>query len=500
MSHPNILFIVWDACRLDAASKYAPNLATLAEDNLWFENAITPGGYSFPAHASLVTGEYPHEHGMFSRTDEFRSLPLLDELGERGYTRYGVSANGFASPRYRFDEPFDEFYNTQGQMVYPEGLDVHGYARRVEDEAGEEFSTEDVNYTDLLQATLSHDRPLKSLANVAAAGVSELASAYPVLRNVPHPRFNQYHEFAYSPRQNTEKIASILEREENRDTPFFLFTNYMDAHHPYAPPKRFQREFCERTFTYRELTELAESSHPWGFMQQVQAGEPPEQEWIEQIRGLYAGEVKRADEHLGTLLETLERTGLDENTLVVVTADHGENLGETDEIGETRMGHECSASDHLLRVPLVVAHPRLDGRTVREYVSLKDLSALFTEGLDRVLRSGGDDLGCLVPEDGIVASEVPPPANEALVEKYPDLGGILSRSIVATYTDGWKLVKTSNGLERAWNDGAERPVGDAPEELVETCRDNLDSLVEQVRTDDVLTADERSHLEALGYL
>lgn len=499
MSPPNILFIVWDACRLDFASKYAPNLSELAEDNLRFQNAITPGGYSFPAHASIVTGEYPHEHGMFSRTDEFRSTPLLNSLGERGYTRYGVSANGFASPRYGFDESFDEFYNTQGQMVFPEGLDIHAYARRVEEE-GEEFSTEDVSYTDLLKATVGHDRPLKSLANVAAAGVSELAGTYPVLRKIPHHRFNQYHEFAYSPRQNTKEITSILEREADRDAPFFLFTNYMDAHHPYAPPKRLQREFCDQTFSYYELSELAEVSHPWGFMQRIEDGEALDQERIEQIRSLYAGEVRRADEHLGKLLETLERTGLDEDTLVVVTADHGENLGETNRMGETRMGHECSASDHLLRVPLVVAHPLLNGREVREFVSLKDLSPLFTEGIHQVLRSRGDDLRCLHPDDGIVASEIPPPANDALIDKYPDLSDVLDRSMVATYTDKWKVVMTSHGFERAWSDGVELPLGEAPEELVETCRANLESLVEQTRTDNELSPDERSHLEALGYL
>lgn len=498
MTRPNILLVVWDACRAEAARDHAPTLASLAAENLRFENAITPAGYSLPAHASMFTGQYLHEHGIFSREQEFDAVPLVDDLRGAGYTCYGVSANGFASPRYRFDEPFDVFYNTQGQMVYPDGLDVHRYARDAADDGA--FSAADLDYLDLLRATLRHPHPLRSVANVAAAAVSELASSYPLLQRIPHPRFNEYHEFAYTPEKNTDAITSVLEREATTAEPFFLFTNYMDTHHPYAPPERFQRETCGRTFSYRELVELADVSHPWDYLRRVESGDRLPERTLADLRGLYAGEVRRVDEHLGRLLDALDRTGLREDTLIVVTADHGENLGETDRMGENRMGHECSASERLLRVPLVLAHPDLDAREVTDYVSLKDLATLFMGGLDRLIESGGADCGALTPDDGVVASQVPPPANPTLRERYPEIADVLTRTLSVTYADDWKVVVTSDGDRHCWHRDEERSLDDAPERAVDRAESHLATLVEQSDTDRELSDARVSQLESLGYL
>lgn len=499
MRRPNILFIVWDACRLDTAEQNAPNLASLAEDNLWFENAITPAGYSLPAHASIMSGEYLHEHGIFSRTHQFGALPLLDRLSERAYTLYGVSANGFASPRYRFDEPFDSFYNTQGQMVFPEGLDVHRHARN-DTEADGQFSSDDLDYTSLLRSVFTHDHPLRSLVNVSSAAVSELARRYPALQKLPHHRFSRFHEFSYSPSRNTRVIRSIIDREADGTDPFFLFTNYMDAHHPYAPPDRLQREFCDRTFSYRELSEIAEISHPWNYLRRVQNGNSLDRDTLETLRCLYAGEVRSADEHLGKILDSLKQAGMYENTLVIVTADHGENLGETDRLGETRIGHECSASDHLLRVPLVIAHPALAAATIDELVSIKDLSSLLTEGLDGLLSSNGTDYTPLKPPQGIVRSQIPPPANPTLQERYPELSDILERSLSVAYFEDWKVVVTSRDETFCWKDDEPREVDEAPEPVRDRAAADLSSLVKLSRDRRELTEAEIAHLDSLGYL
>jgi len=388
----------------------------------------------------LVTGQYPHEHGTFSRTDSIESTPLLADLGERGYLRYGVSANGFASPKYGFDKEFDEFYNTQAQMVFPEAFDVHGYARRVQDEQGS-FSPEDVSAIDLLRAVLTHSQPLKSLANVSAATLTELVGRYDTLQRVPHPRFNQYSEFCYSPEKNTRMISDVLHSTPD-DQPFFLFTNYMDPHHPYAPPEQQQRRCCGRTFSFKELSRYA---------------------------------------------------------LIMVTADHGENLGEADRMGESRFGHVCSISDYLLRVPLLIAHPDLESRDISEYVSLKDIRGLVTEP-EPLLNSAGKDIDPLEPEDGIVSGQLPGGTSDALLQRYPEMADTLRRHMIGIYTEGWKVVVTSTDDPRAWNEGKERPVDEAPEKLVETAREQLADLVRAAGSDRGLSEADQAHLEALGYL
>lgn len=495
MQTPNVLLIVWDACRLDAAREHAPTLAALAADNLSFENAITPGGYSLPSHTSMVTGTYPSEHGVFSQEHAISETPLLSRLAERGYTSYGVSANGFASAMYGFDRGFDHFYNTQAQMRYPEGLDVHAYASAVrENDPGAEM----FDPKTLARAIAGHDHPLKSLANVATAGLTEIVRGSPRLRRVPHPRFDAYSEFCYDPAKNSRTIESILDRETASREPFFVFSNYMDPHHPYAPSPRYRRLYCGRSVPYRELSALADRTHPLQHLRHRRQGMEVSDAERQLVRNLYAGEVRTADDHLRRVLRALDARGLREDTLIIVTADHGENLGETDRMGETRFGHVCSASENLLRVPLVVAHPSLDGRTVAEYVSTKDLYGLVSDP-ESLLASGGEDLGALAPDE-VVSGQVPANATPTLRERYPELVELMDRHLVATYLDDWKVVESSTGEERAWYDGEERDPAEAPERAIDACREHLDGLLNPSTADRELSETDLSRLEALGYL
>ena len=130
MRKPNILLVVWDACRYDYAVEHASFLNELASSNLSFENAVAPSPWSLPSHASIFTGEYPHEHGS-NRFGDSVDTPLVTELSDRGYTTYGVSANGFASQRTGFHEEFDEFRYTGGRDPYADGMDVSGTAQNV---------------------------------------------------------------------------------------------------------------------------------------------------------------------------------------------------------------------------------------------------------------------------------------------------------------------------------------------------------------------------------
>lgn len=503
MDRPNVLLVVWDACRVDAAGQHAPNLQSLAEDNLRFENAITAAGQSLGSHVSMFTGEYPHEHGIYKQTDMIETpLPLLAELGDRGYRRYGVSANGFASSKYGFDRGFDVFYNTQGVTVFPEGLDVHRYAREVREKNGGEFAVDSIDYGDLLRQVFGHDRPIRSAANVGTAALSELVGKYPALRHVPHPRFDTYNEFTYDPDQNTALVTRLLNDATEEEPPFFLFSNYMDAHHPYAPLNKYQRQLCGQTFSYRELSRFAELSHPFGFLERVHSEDADgvSEADLRTVRQLYAGEVRTADEHLGRILKALEVKGLREKTVVVVTADHGENLGEINRMGEQHMGHIRSASDPHLRVPLVVAHPDLNGRTVDRPVSLKNIYRLFTDGLNQLIASEGRAVDPLVPDDDVARSEVLRTTATELNERYPSLTDLLQRHLCAAYSEDWTVVASSRGTRWAWRGDTETSVDEAPDQVTAAATESMEALVADDGSERELTDSERNRLEALGYL
>lgn len=498
MKNPNILLVIWDACRYDYAVKHASFLNELASSNLSFNNAVAPSPWSLPSHASIFTGEYPHKHGS-NRFGDSIDTPLVQELSDRGYATYGVSANGFASQRTGFHEEFDEFRYTGGRDLYINGMDVSGTAQWI---LRESDGTHGEALMQVLRQIPSHDHRLKSLANLAAVGCGELANKFEFLQRIRHPIFAPTSDYSYKPENNTRTIRSML-RSHNGDDPLFLFTNYMDTHRCYKPGEKLQEKHVGRKLGCDELVRLNEKvAAPWAFESKMARGELDEED-VETVRGLYAGEVETADRHLKKLYETLNEQGMLEDTLIVVTADHGENLGEIDEMNRRRMGHEASISDAVLRVPLVVAHPKIDAATIEDEVSLKFLYELFLS-----VAQGGNVSEETVRDrvhDTFAVSQYPATGggNETL-EKHPDAPqeAVRYRSAehsVVAYDDDWKVVAESSGEKWTLEDLNQESVQDAPRNLIEITEEHMNLLKQEV-ADTNLSDESLSQLEDLGYL
>jgi arylsulfatase A-like enzyme len=424
---------------------------------------------------------------------------LLDRLSDRGYRTYGISANGFASQRTGFHEGFDKYYYTGGRELYPEGLDVSGFAQR-------RVGKDETVGADVLAATLKeivqHDRPLKSLANLFSVGLGEVADSYELFQRIPHPIVSPDSGYCYSPDHNTNRFRSVLENHD--DSPFFVFMNYMDTHRPYKPRPELQEKHLGRTLSFSELRRLSEHvAYPWEFAEDVQNGTVDEDD-VEAVRGLYAGEVETADEHLARLRQHLSDTGEVENTLIVVTSDHGENLGEVDERGKRRMGHEASVSDPVLRAPLLLAHPELKDRTITEPVSLKDLFELFVDGTSELVATGGEEIPGLLPFESITASQYPATGGEKFFARHPEVDDTTIEHRVAehsavTYNETWKVIAESTGDYWVGTEDGERDIEQAPDLLLDIAEKYLERLEEEA-IEGKLSDDEVSQLEALGYL
>jgi arylsulfatase A-like enzyme len=501
MNRPNILFVVLDACRLDKLRSHAPTIVSLSESNLWFEKAIAPAPWTIPSHASLFTGEYPHQHGTHSPNHGVDPSPLVTALQNDGYNCYGVSGNGFVAHETGFDEPFDEFQFTADKyQIFSDGIAIGQYLKQY----GQQHPTAPrwQRYRSLVGAACRNDHPIRSLLNVGAAGLDQTVGRLGVTESIPHPLFNSDNSYSYDPRRHTARIESILEHESTSDRPFFLFTNYMDTHRPYMPPEKWQREQFGRSLSYNELRRLNETvAHPWTYIDRYTSNQIDSED-VELVRELYAGAVRSVDEEVSNLIELLERKGLREETLVVVTADHGENLGETDRMGRNRMGHEASMSDNVLRVPLLIAHPDLPSRSLHDPFSLKDLYSLFIEHRDGLSTALDRRFAA---EERVVASQYPAFGDaEAMAEQYPNVPETIrnQRSTthsVAGYSQGWKVVFSSDGSRYVWQNGEAMAVEAVPEYILTTCEQHLESLV-RTRKEQSLSEDEKDRLQALGYL
>ena len=155
----------------------------------------------------------------------------------------------------------------------------------------------------------------------------------------------------------TDSALAFL--RQPRDRPFFLFVHYFDPHYDYLEHEgyRFSRPGYEgpvRSGTpYTDLISQLASL---------------DDEDRRHLVDLYDSEVAFTDEHIGRLLDGLEELGLAEDTLVVLTADHGEEL-----LDRGNIGHGHSLYEEQIAVPLIVRYPGGDPRVVEESVGLVDL-------------------------------------------------------------------------------------------------------------------------------
>jgi len=168
--------------------------------------------------------------------------------------------------------------------------------------------------------------------------------------------FDRYTEFrseeSASPgfAADTLGAAEAWLRDRARE-PFFLFVHTYQVHDPYVPPRGYRGLFTE----------------------DVDRGQPPE--YDEKLRR-YEQEARYTDERLADLLDTLEREGLAESTVLVVTSDHGESFSE-----HTIAGHGFTLYDDELLVPLIVRAPGIvpEGLALETQVGLVDLTPTLLE-------------------------------------------------------------------------------------------------------------------------
>ena len=326
---PNVLFIVLDTVRAESLSLYgydretSPQLKDFAGRGVRFDQARTAAAWTLPSHASMFTGRWPYE--LSTRPDRplDDTYPTLAEfLRNHGYATAGFAANTyFCSLWYGLGRGF---------MHY-----------------------EDVALT-----------PLEILR-------SSIMGRYLVRKVSP---YNSSRPTAYFERKdaatiNSEVLAWLSSRRADR--PFFAFLNYYDAHDPYLSPRRPPHPFGRTPASSQDFATLRD----W---LEVVKKRPPART-VDLGRDCYDDCIAYLDDQVGRLFSELDAKGLLENTLVVVTADHGELMGERGEFG-----HGQSLHHEVVNVPLLVVAPRRvpSGRIVPTPVSLRDLPATIVDLLD----------------------------------------------------------------------------------------------------------------------
>lgn len=148
-----------------------------------------------------------------------------------------------------------------------------------------------------------------------------------------------------------------------RSWPFFIFLNYMECHGHYRPPRTFERRFVRRRFALVDSARhrlRMRGRKPWDGL-----GWTADER--ELLNDLYDASLAYVDDRIGILLEILKRAQAEE-TIIIVTSDHGENLGDHD-----RFGHDLSLDQTLIQVPFIARIPGQEPMRVRGLTQLTDL-------------------------------------------------------------------------------------------------------------------------------
>lgn len=344
----NVVLVCLDTLRYDSFQRYGGALRREATQS--FEGCRTASTWSVPSHASIFTGKLPHEHGFHSATPRFDELDPDDTfLGTLDDHRHiGVSANPYASPVFGFDGLFDEFHHITSSMPYPGGLSPSKFWHESDAEGLS-------RYPDYLRACLGHDHPVQSLANGAASQTEELFRSLPVARPFD---------------DGCDRLLKRTRRELERSTePTFVFLNVMDIHGPLSNVRAYDQSLLSKRVR-RSAPDLnaLELTLDGGFDEKAAD--------IAAYRELYAAAVEYTSRKIAAFCRSV-----DEDTAVIVTSDHGEQLAETER--ERRFGHVTpDVTEALLHVPLELINAQVDADESERisHLDLGDLVAAVANG------------------------------------------------------------------------------------------------------------------------
>jgi len=438
---PNILLIITDQQRTDTLGCYGashmktPVIDQLAADGVRFDRAYCSSSVCTPSRASLFTGVYPSRHGAWHvGTHVPDDVPMLSHrLSAKGYRTHYIGKAHFQSyvttpevsmeanhPGSRYPDwagPYYGFENVElciGHALYGHR---HGhYGEWVRRKNGGKIPEYDVR----------HDSP--------QFGGEAIDWDMPTAM----------HNSTWT----GERAAAFLEAAKPEE-PFFLTVSFQDPHHPHALPSDCPCKVDPATVpsplkregelddkpehfadTFRGEIEKWVKRGTYSFT--AQTGNPPldqlSEEETRRARAAYYGMVQLIDRSLETVMETLERRVLAENTLVIFTSDHGELLGDHGLWFKGPFHYEA-----LLNVPLIMRWPAglKAGHAVESAVGLIDI-------VPSVLAATQ-----VAPDDSLDGESLLPIANgtgncreEAYVEMVDDPKRLRLRTVV---TRDWKL-------------------------------------------------------------
>jgi len=442
---PNVIIITIDALRQDRVDAYGagyvgtPNLDAFAERSVRFNRICTNSPWTLPSMYTMNCSRYPTVHGaeMYLKgRDEI--VMLAEVLKSHGYETEAYVANNLLFSGIGFGCGFDKYveYGDITPFISFKHTTVYRFFKRMRD------------------------------------------TVLPYLKIVPLERRTEW---------ITDKLVSTLSRK--RTKPFFLWAHYLDPHTPLTPP----REYMEGP------EDIVEERLRFGFSETAK-DDKLEKKDREALVALYEAEVRYVDDRLKRVFDVIEETGLYENSIIIITADHAEEFFE-----HGRYGHAKTHFDEVVSIPLMIYVP--DGNPgVTDYpAALIDIMPTILDyvGADAPPGMSGESLMPVIRNpDG--------PFDEKFI--FIDRTA-LNHDVKSCRLYPYTLIRSGVGeydfRDNRIHKGPDDIVADPDEKLFESYRKALDDWVDRITVEAEalgspaeikIDAERRVKLKGLGYL
>jgi arylsulfatase A-like enzyme len=329
-----------------AAAGVSPNIDAIAKESINLSHCYTPIASTLESGTSLMSSQYPHTHG-------FRQM-----------------------------YPSEETVRTAKAVITPmaEVLRKTGYdTAAIGDWCAGYYELMPLGFEHVSVSSFDNFKIYMSQAVVLAHFVIPLYFDHEIGYEI-FPQLQSFAQFV-TPKVVTNRVKDRLNRVAQSGEPFFWHVFYSCNHLPYRNPEPYSSMFTDPDYSGPNKNGVAFD------IDEFIGGTDLEDKWqalpekeIRQIRDLYDGCTRMFDDHVGEILDELERSGLDKNTIVIVTSDHGDNLYEE---GVT-LGHGLTFNGGLQanHIPMLIRLPGAIAKTIPEQINMIDLMPTLADLLE----------------------------------------------------------------------------------------------------------------------
>lgn len=345
----NVLFIIADDLTATAISSYenqqcsTPNIDQLAAEGTTYSRTYTQYPVCGPSRASLMFGYYPNA------TQTYGYVSGRENVGpDRKSLSQVFKDNGYYTARvskiYHMGVPIDIETGSNGKD------DVASWTERYNSQ-GPEWQAE--GEAELVQNNPYGDKPRKG-GNVMTIVKGEGG------------------DLAHSDGKTAVKASELIKK--HKDKPFFMAVGFVRPHVPFVAPKEYFEPYPHQQMVLPPKVEDDWDDIPARGINYVTSvnGQMSEEQEKKAVAAYYAS-VSYMDAQVGKVLKTLKEEGLEDNTIVVFTSDHGFHLGEH------RFWMKVSLHEESVRVPMIIKVPGKKAAVCNSFTELLDLYPTLTE-------------------------------------------------------------------------------------------------------------------------